>query len=49
LRGLARFKEDYPQARTVLLHPGTKSGHESGVEIIPLAEALPDLDRVLSV
>jgi predicted AAA+ superfamily ATPase len=49
LRGLLQFREAYPQARTVLLHPGPRRGHESGVEIIPLAEALPDLGRVLTV
>lgn len=44
LRGLVRFKSDYPQARTLLLHPGSRRYHESGVDIVPLAEALQDLD-----
>jgi predicted AAA+ superfamily ATPase len=48
LRGLLRFKEDYPEARTVLFHPGSRRYHESSVEIIPLGEGLLDLDAVLA-
>jgi len=49
LRGLARFRADYPQARALLLHAGTRRWHESGVDLVPLSEALPDLDRTLGV
>lgn len=44
LRGLSRFKRDYPEARAVLLHPGTRRYHQGGIEIIPLVEALRDPD-----
>jgi predicted AAA+ superfamily ATPase len=47
LRGLMRFKQDYPKTRPVLLHPGTRRYHQTGVEIVPLADALADLDAVL--
>jgi uncharacterized protein len=40
LKGLTRFRQDYRAARTVLLHAGSRSWHEGGVELIPLAEAL---------
>ena len=49
LRGLARFRQDYPSARTLLLHPGPRRWHESGVDIVPLSEALRDLDGTLGV
>ena len=48
LRSLARFRADYPQTRTVLLHAGSRRWHESGVDIVPLAEALVDLDGTLA-
>jgi len=48
-KGLARFRQDYPMARTLLLHAGTRRWHESGVDVIPLAEALPDLDATLGL
>ncbi|MBI5480131.1 MAG: ATP-binding protein [Deltaproteobacteria bacterium] len=49
LKGLARFLKDYPRARALLLHPGTRRWHESGVDIVPLSEALVDLDGTLGV
>jgi predicted AAA+ superfamily ATPase len=49
LKGLARFREDYPRARALLLHAGTRRWHESGVDIVPLSEALKDLDGTLGV
>ena len=47
LKGLARFRHDYPQARTLLLHPGSRRWHESGVDIVPLTDALKDMDGTL--
>ena len=44
LRSLTRFRADYPQARALLLHAGSRRWHESGIEIVPLTEALTDLD-----
>jgi predicted AAA+ superfamily ATPase len=48
-KGLARFRQDYPMARALLLHAGTRRWHESGVEVVPLAEALLDLDATLGL
>ncbi len=42
-RGLARFREDYPMARCTLVYGGTKAYSEGGVDVIPLAQWLPDL------
>lgn len=44
LKSLLRFEQDYPKARLFLLHGGTRRWHESGVELVPLKEALPDLE-----
>lgn len=44
LRGLMRFREEYPKARTLLLYPGNRRYHEAGVEVMPLTPALYDLD-----
>jgi predicted AAA+ superfamily ATPase len=49
LKGLARFRQDYPRARALLLHAGTRRWHESGVDIVSLSEALADLDGTLGV
>ncbi|MFM9971710.1 MAG: DUF4143 domain-containing protein, partial [Burkholderiales bacterium] len=46
-RGLIRFREDYPAARCYLLYPGTRRSHERGIEVLPLAEALPELTKLL--
>jgi predicted AAA+ superfamily ATPase len=48
LKGLVRFRQDYPEAKTLLLHPGSRRWHESGVDIVPLTEALMDLDATLA-
>lgn len=48
LTGLLRFREDYPKARALLLHAGSRRWHESGVDIIPLQEALLELDSTLA-
>lgn len=47
LRGLRRFREDDPQARTFLLHTGSQRRHEAGIEILPAGEALRTQDRLL--
>lgn len=46
-RGLLQFRKDYPQGKLFLLHGGSRRWHESGVEFVPLAEALPDLSGLL--
>jgi hypothetical protein len=47
LRGLRRFADDYPEARLHLLHAGKRRWHEQGVEVLPIAECLLELDRWL--
>ncbi|MFQ5503674.1 MAG: ATP-binding protein [Planctomycetota bacterium] len=45
LRGLSAFLADYPMARALLLHGGSRRMVEGGVELVPLEEglrALPD-------
>jgi len=40
LRGLRRFREAYPQARTFLVYTGRHRWHEAGIEIVPADDAL---------
>lgn len=47
LEGLRSFRDDYPMARAWLLHPGTVRRHESGIEVLPIAEVLPQLAEML--
>jgi len=47
LRPLQLFLVDYPRAKAYLLHLGTRRWHESGVDIVPFAEAIRALDRYL--
>jgi predicted AAA+ superfamily ATPase len=47
LRGLARFLEDYPQAKAYLLYLGKRRWHDRGIEIVPFSEALLQLDESL--
>ena len=47
LDGLRLFREDYPAAKTYLVHLGTRRWHESGVEIVPMNECLASLDQWL--
>lgn len=47
LRGLRRFRGDYPQARAILVYTGTRRWHESGVDIVPAPELIRSLGAVL--
>jgi len=47
LAALFAFRTDYPMAQTFLLHTGTQRGHDRGIEIWPIAEALKRLHEVL--
>lgn len=47
LAPLLAFSADYPMAKTFLLHSGTERRHQSGVEILPIAVALGQLDVLL--
>ena len=42
------FREDYPMARTFLVHPGTMRAHRGGVEIVALTYTLKHLDEFLA-
>ena len=46
-RALRLFQKDYPPARLYLLHLGTRRWHEGGVEVVPFAEAITTLDKLL--
>lgn len=45
---LVRFGEEYPVAKRFLLHAGKERRHHAGIEIVPVAEALLGLDRLLA-
>ncbi len=47
LDGLRVFGNDFPSAKRYLVHTGTRRWHESGIEIVPLAEILVELGSVL--
>jgi predicted AAA+ superfamily ATPase len=40
LAGLRAFRADYPSARALLLHGGTRPQHQHGIDILPLADGL---------
>jgi len=44
LRALRLFLDDYPTARACLAHVGTRRWHESGIEVVPLADLLLEID-----
>jgi len=47
LRSLLRFREDYPEAKTYLLHLGQRRWHDRGLEIVPFLECVARLDEWL--
>jgi uncharacterized protein len=47
LRGLLRFRADFPQAKAYLLYLGNRRWHESGVEVLPFVECVAQLDHWL--
>jgi predicted AAA+ superfamily ATPase len=47
LRALRLLHEDFPKARLYLLHLGTRRWHESGVDVVPVGEALATLRTLL--
>jgi predicted AAA+ superfamily ATPase len=48
LAPLQAFAAEYPVAKTFLLHLGKERRHQNGVEILPMAQALQDLDQLLA-
>ena len=47
LRGLRRFRESYPQAKTFFVHPGSRRRHDAGIEIMPAEAALRGLEELI--
>jgi len=48
LRGLRRFRDDYPQATAFLVYNGSRRRHDAGIEIVPAEDALRGLDRIIA-
>ena len=46
-KGLELFRQDYPEAKCTLLYTGDRDYHFEGIEVLPLALALPELGRIL--
>lgn len=44
LRGLLRFRTDFPQAKVHLLYLGSRRWHDRGVEVLPFADCVTSLD-----
>lgn len=47
LRGLRRFREDYPQAKAFFVYTGSRRWHEGGIEIVPAGDALRSLGEMV--
>jgi predicted AAA+ superfamily ATPase len=47
LRGLLRFRADFPQAKAHLLYLGNRRWHDRGVEVLPFTDCVTQLDRWL--
>ena len=47
LRGLRRFRESYPQAKTFFVYTGSRRRHDAGIEIMPAEAALRGLEELI--
>jgi predicted AAA+ superfamily ATPase len=47
LRGLLSFRTDFPQAKAYLLYLGNRRWHDRGVEVLPFADCVTQLDHWL--
>jgi predicted AAA+ superfamily ATPase len=47
LRSLLRFRADFPQAKSHFLYLGKRRWHDRGIEILPFADCISELDRWL--
>jgi predicted AAA+ superfamily ATPase len=47
LRGLLRFRADFPQAKAHLLYLGNRRWHDRGVEVLPFTDCVTQLDHWL--
>ena len=41
------FRTEFPAAKAFLVHTGTRRWRESGIDIVPAATILADLDAIL--
>jgi len=41
------FRTEFPAAKAFLVHTGIRRWHESGIEIVPVATILAELDAIL--
>ncbi len=48
LRGLQAFLTDYPEARATLLYLGARRERHGAIEVVPVAQALPQLAGLLA-
>ena len=48
LNGLKAFRTDYPAAKSYLIYGGDRRFRDGDIEIIPVAEALSNLSKILS-
>lgn len=49
LTGLRSFRKDYPMARALMLYGGDRRRFVDGLELVPVEEALRDMETLLSV
>jgi predicted AAA+ superfamily ATPase len=47
LRGLQRFLGDYPGSKALLTYTGSRTEHDGGIDVVPLATFLPKLRTFL--
>lgn len=45
--GLRKFQQDFPQAKLLLIHTGTRSWQEGGIDVVPITEALRGMEQRL--
>lgn len=48
LRGLKKFKEDYPEAKLFIIHLGKRKEYHGDIVALPLTQALKELPELLS-
>jgi predicted AAA+ superfamily ATPase len=49
LRGLRRFREDYPRAKTFFVYTGSRQRHDRGIDILPADDALRRLGDLMTL
>ncbi len=42
--GLRKFRQDFPEAKLMLIHTGTRSWQENGIDVLPIERALRELE-----